>query len=124
MLFPLSFIYVNDNKFNAMETSLVRGAVVCLLNFVCGRYYGETLDYKYAHNFKHMIIRNTIFVAHGICLTVVQFYLPLPIVYTINSSAPIFIFIMDYFINDISINKTQLLSLLLGITGIIFTIND
>jgi drug/metabolite transporter (DMT)-like permease len=82
------------------------------------------LDYKYSHNFKHMIIRNSIFVAHGLALTMIQFYLPLPMVYTINSSAPIFIFIMDYFINGIKINKIQLFSLLFGVIGILFTIND
>lgn len=53
-----------------------------------------------------------------------QFYLPLPVVHTVNFFGPIFIFIIDFFENGVSINKKQLYCLLAGVLGIICTIND
>ena len=37
-----------------------------------------------------------------------QFYLPLPIVHTLNGSGPLFVFIVDYFLNGIKINRKQI----------------
>jgi hypothetical protein len=97
ILFPLAFIYANDHKMPAIETSLIRGMVSMVLNFAIVRYYDMSLDYKYDVNFKNMLKRNIIFVFHGLAITASQFYLPLPIVHTINFFAPIFIFVIDYF---------------------------
>jgi hypothetical protein len=96
ILFPLAFIYANDHKISAVETSLVRGLVSMLVNFGIVRYYDMSLDYKYDVNFKNLLKRNTMVVIHGLAIAAAQFYLPLPIVHTINFFAPIFIFIIDY----------------------------
>jgi drug/metabolite transporter (DMT)-like permease len=63
-------------------------------------------------------------VIHSLAITQAQFYLPLPVVHTINFCAPIFIFIIDYFENGVRINKIQFYFLFLGIVGILCTIND
>lgn len=97
ILSTLAFIYANDHKMPAIETSLIRGMVSMVLNFAIVRYYDMSLDYKYDVNFKNMLKRNIIFVFHGLAITASQFYLPLPIVHTINFFAPIFIFVIDYF---------------------------
>ena len=52
-----------------------------------------------------------------------QFYLSLPIVHTICGGGPIFIFIVDYYMNGIKINMKQFLGILIGIIGLILTIN-
>lgn len=52
-----------------------------------------------------------------------QFYLPLPIVHTICGGGPIFIFIVDYYMNGIKINMKQFIGIIIGIIGLIFTVN-
>ncbi len=124
VLFPLSFIYVNENKFNPVETNLIRGAGVIFVNYVIARYYKMNLDYKYDINFYNLIKRNLIMVLHGLAFASAQFYLPLPIVHTIGCSAPIYIFVLDYYENGVRATRGQIISLTIGILGIICTIND
>ena len=52
-----------------------------------------------------------------------QFYIPLPIVHTICGSGPIFIFIIDFYLNGIRINSKQFFGIIIGIIGLILTIN-
>jgi len=82
------------------------------------------LDYKYDTNFYNISKRNIIVVIHGLAITAAQFYLPLPIVHTINFFSPIFIFVIDYFENGVRINKTQFYFLLLSVFGVLCTINS
>jgi drug/metabolite transporter (DMT)-like permease len=102
----------------------VRGIVSIVLNVAIVRYYDMGLDYKYDVNFKNILKRNVIVVIHGLAITAAQFYLPLPIVHTINFFAPIFIFIIDYFENGVRINKTQFYFLLFSVLGLLCTINN
>lgn len=124
ILFPLAFIYANDHKMHPIETSLIRGFVSMVLNFAIVRYYNMGLDYKYEVNFRNILKRNVIVVIHGLAITAAQFYLPLPIVHTINFFAPIFIFIIDYFENGVKITKTQFYFLLFSVLGLICTVNS
>lgn len=95
-----------------------------ILNFGIVRYYEMRLDYKYEVNFRNILKRNIIMVIHGLAMTVSQFYLPLPIVHTINFFAPIFIFIIDYFENGVKISKIQFFFLIFSILGLLCTINN
>ena len=52
-----------------------------------------------------------------------QFYIPIPIVHTLSGTGPIFVFIIDYYKNGVQINKKQIVGILLGILGVIVTIN-
>jgi drug/metabolite transporter (DMT)-like permease len=55
--------------------------------------------------------------------TFVQFYLEQPILQTINSCGPIFIFVLDYFMNGVKINYKQFIGVLLAIFGVLLTVN-
>jgi len=59
----------------------------------------------------------------GIIYTLVMFYLTQPVVQTIASTGPIFIFLLDYLINGVSITKKQFYGVILGISGVLLTIN-
>ena len=61
--------------------------------------------------------------AFGWVIALSQFYLPLPIVHTISGAGPIFIFIIDYYINRIKINKKQLIGIVIGVLGLVLTVN-
>lgn len=52
-------------------------------------------------------------------ISLAQFILPLPIVHTINSSGVIFVFMIDYFINGIQINKRQAIGITVGLIGVL-----
>ena len=95
-----------------------------VLNFAVVRYYDLGLDYKYEVNFRNILKRNIIVVIHGLVITAAQFYLPLPIVHTVNFFAPIFVFIIDYFENGVRISKLQFYFLLCSVFGVLCTINS
>lgn len=123
-VYPLAFLYANDKKINPVETSLIRGILLMVINFAIIRYYDMGVDFKYDVTWWNLFKRNGIVVIHGLAITAAQFFLPLPIVHTINFFAPIFIFIIDYFENGVRINRAQFISLMVGVLGIITTLND
>jgi drug/metabolite transporter (DMT)-like permease len=57
-------------------------------------------------------------------ISLAQFILPLPIVHTINSSGVIFVFMIDYFINGIQINKRQVIGITVGLIGVLVVGNQ
>ena len=59
----------------------------------------------------------------GCVLAFSQFYIPLPVVHTIGSSGVIFIFIIDYYLNGVKVNRKQIMGIIIGIIGLILTVN-
>ena len=47
----------------------------------------------------------------------------LPIVYTVSGSGPLFALIVDYYLNGVKINSKQLWGIVVGLVGLILTIN-
>jgi drug/metabolite transporter (DMT)-like permease len=81
------------------------------------------MDYRNTENFYNLNVRNGIIAMHGMFYAFSNFYLPLPILSTIYSTGPIFVFILDYYINRITINRSQFYGIIFGIVGVIFTVN-
>jgi drug/metabolite transporter (DMT)-like permease len=101
----------------------MRGLALVVITFILARVYDIGLEFKSPFNFKYLCIRSLFIFAHGIGFSGVQFYLPLPIVHTINSSGPLFIFIMDYFMNGVKINNKQLMGIIIAVLGVAITVN-
>ncbi len=59
------------------------------------------MTFSNSYNLKILNIRNSIIVVQIILFTFLQFYLTQPIVHTINSTGPLFIFLLDYKINQV-----------------------
>ncbi len=55
--------------------------------------------------------------------TLAQFYLTQPILLTINTTGFLFVFIVDYIINRVTITKKQLFGVILSVIGVLFTVN-
>ena len=55
--------------------------------------------------------------------TVAQFYLSQPIITTICTVGPLFVFIIDYKINRIKITHKQFYGVMLGVAGVLMTVN-
>lgn len=49
--------------------------------------------------------------------------MPLSVVHTICGSGPIFVFILDYYLNGVQVNGKQVVGLMMGIVGLVLTIN-
>ena len=124
VIMPFGFLYANEHNIDPFQTTLLRGFALVLVNVIIARYYGMTLDLKYDVNFYVLIKENGCFVMQTLALTFAQFYLPLPIVYTIGFLEPIFIFVIDYFVNKVSITKGQLYCVVICILGITICINE
>jgi len=73
--------------------------------------------------FTIMGIRHCIVTIHGFAFAEAQFYLPLTIIHTIYCAGPLAIFVMDYFINKVSITGRQLVAALIAFFGVLLTIN-
>lgn len=101
----------------------MRGLVTVLMNFFIARLYCIDLEYKDPSNFRILLLRNFIMIIQGLVFTVLQFILTQPIINTINSTGPLFIFLLDYKINGITINQKQVYGVILGVIGVLLTIN-
>jgi len=100
-----------------------RGIAVVLLNFIILRVRNINMDFGHSGNLYNLNVRNIIVTVQGLVYTLSNFYLPLPIVSTINSTGPIFVFILDYYINGTTIVKSQFYGILIGMLGVFFTVN-
>lgn len=78
--------------------------------------------FKSNHNIKWLFIRNSIMVIQGLGYALSQYYLPFSI--TLNSISPLFVYIYEYFLYGITINKYQFFFLMLSILGVILIANE
>ena len=119
----VAFIYPNENKIEFFESSMVRGYVLLIASyFLCLRKKVDT-TIKDKTSFGRLMLRNIIMSMNGWVAGFAQFYLPISIVHTLSAGGPIFIFIIDYYINGVKVNKKQVIGIALGVVGLILTIN-
>ena len=97
--------------------------MVIALSYIVGRYLNINLTYRDPRNFKILMARNLFTCVQAFGYTIVQFYLPQPIVQTLNSTGPLFVFLLDYKMNGITVTKKQIIGILFGMFGVLLTIN-
>lgn len=81
------------------------------------------IEYKDPSNFRILFVRNLFVTVQSIIYTVAQYYLPQPILQTIHTTGALFVFILDYKINHVTITKKQFYGVMLGVAGVLLTIN-
>ncbi len=91
--------------------------------WVIARHQKIDLVFGDPRNFKWQLLRNGIMALHGLIYAWSLFYLPLPIVVTLNSSSPIFAAFFDRVIYGTLLNRPQLCWLLVAFSGVILTAN-
>ena len=62
-------------------------------------------------------------VFQGLAFAWCQFYLPLPIAITLNSTSPIFSALWDRILNGIKLNRAQTMWFVVAFLGVILTAN-
>ena len=60
---------------------------------------------------------------YGFMMAFSQLVLPLPIVHTLGASGNLFVFIWDYLINGVTVNREQLKGIVVGVIGVLLAIN-
>lgn len=105
------------------ENFLVRSIATLAINLAIARIWHIDILYKDSDNFKILFIRNFNISIQAIIFTIAQYYLAQPIISTINNTGPLIVFILDYFINRVTITRKQFYGVILGILGAILTVN-
>jgi drug/metabolite transporter (DMT)-like permease len=123
LLWPLSFIYVNEHKVNPIETTMARGIITVVSHSLIMRYFGVSFNIRDRSDLKYLMIRCILLIIHQYTLTVMHFVLSMSVLNSIGTIGPIFVFLIDYQINGVTINKKQLLGIIGGIFGVLLTIN-
>ena len=118
-----SFIYPNHYGIKAFETSFVRGIMLLILSFSLSKGQSLPNSLSFPHQSLTILARSCMLSFYGWGMAFSQFYLPLPIVHTISGTGPLFVFIIDYYLNDVKINQKQLVGIIFGIAGLILTVN-
>lgn len=76
-----------------------------------------------SQDFRLLGVRSTILILHGLVMAGVQFYLPVPIVHTLNCSGALFVFIIQYMLDGVKITKNQTIYAGVAFLGIIISAN-
>jgi drug/metabolite transporter (DMT)-like permease len=123
LLWPLSFLYVSQHHFSPFQTNLARGIAICVTHIIICNYLGIGLDFKSSKDIKYLLIRNTLIGIHQFVYTAMHFVLSFPLINSIVITGPLFVFIIDYFLNGVTINKIQVIGIAVSFTGILININ-
>lgn len=123
LMWPLSHLYVTEHHFSPFQTSLARGLSICLTHILLCRFFGIDLDFRSSHDIKYLFIRNSLIIFHQLVYAGLHFILPFPLVNSITITGPLFVFVIDYYINNITITKSQAFGILIGFTGVLININ-
>lgn len=122
-VFGLSFAAENKLRVDYIHANICRGVMTCILCGMICRSIGDSLAIA-REDFWTLVIRNILNGLYCLALSFSMPYLSPPIVHTLASSGPIMVFVLDYFINGVSISKKQLGGILLTFLGLASTVNS
>jgi drug/metabolite transporter (DMT)-like permease len=122
-MFPIGFIYPSGHNVPVAQTILCRGISIIITHITIFRIFNISADFPSPHNQKYLLIRNITMALHQILYTLMHFVISFPLVNTITSTGPIFVFLIDYYLNGVKINKAQMIGVIVGLLGVILVIN-
>lgn len=123
ILFPVGFLFVSQHHFNPMQTNIARGTAIVFTHVLICMFFGIPLHFKSSRDIKYLLIRNTLVIIHQIVYTGMYFVLSYPLVNSIVITGPLFVFIIDYYVNGVTINNSQAIGIAIGFAGILININ-
>lgn len=119
----LGYIFSNEHKFHPIVTNLIRGIASIIISYMFARVYSIDVTFPSEHNFKYQFYRNCLMFIQMTTYAWAQFYLPLPVVVTLQATSPIFATIFDRIINKITLNNKQYTYLAIAFFGVLLTTN-
>jgi drug/metabolite transporter (DMT)-like permease len=119
IVWPLSWIYVNEHNINIAETTMLRGVVGLIFNYLVCFSTNSSITYLEPSTFKVVVLRVCILTIFSLFFAASQFVLPLEVVHTIGASSTLFIIIIDYLLNSVKLNLKQGVGITIGIIGVL-----
>lgn len=123
IIWPISFLYPSEKNMSPIETNIVRSIITMISHYFIIRYFNFNFDMKQNQTIILVTKRNFIVSLHQFVLTGSLFILPYPIVFTLNTSCVLFVFVIDYLLFNVKINKEQIGGVVLGFFGVLLTVN-
>ena len=124
LLWPLWFYYVSSHNVSAWEITLARGAAITLSHLPILWFFGMASDFRSGADLKYAFIRSTIVLVHQMAYSETHYYLSYPITNAISLMGPLFVFVIDYYLNGIEVNRKQIIGILAGILGVLLASNS
>ena len=123
ILWPLGWIYSNENNLPMCQSTMIRGISTLIFNYIFCRAYNCGIAFSDKTTFSLLVFRSLIISLTSLAIGFSQFVLPLSIAHTIISSSTLFVFLIDYFANNIKINLKQGLGIAIGVLGMLLAAN-
>lgn len=123
LVWPLSFLYVSQHHFSPFQTNLARGVAICFSHILLCSFLGIDLNFKSWKDIKYLLIRNTLIGMHQYFYSWLHFVLSFPLINSILITGPLFVFIIDYYLNGVTINRDQTWGIVISFVGILVNIN-
>lgn len=101
LMWPFWFYYVSSHNVSVWEITLARGAAISLSHMIILWFFGLASDFKSWLDLKYLFIRNSLVLIHQVLYSETHYYLPYPVTNTINLTGPLFVFVIDYYLNGI-----------------------
>lgn len=116
-------IGTEDHRINYFFFGLLRGIVTTSISYLLIKLYSLREDVD-SGDLSLLNRRNAIMTIQGFAQTFCLLYSESPVMYTIASSGPVLVYILDYFLNSITITRNQLIGIIIACIGIVLTINS
>lgn len=123
LVFPLSFLYVSQHHFSPFQTNLARGTAICFSHILIFYYLAIDINFKSWRDIKLLLIRNTLMGLHQYFYSWLHYVLSFSLLNSIFVTGPLFVFIIDYFLNGVTINRDQTWGIVVSFVGIFININ-
>jgi drug/metabolite transporter (DMT)-like permease len=123
LIWPTSFLYVSQHHFSPFQTNMARGVAICFSHLLICYSLGIDLNYKSWKDIKYLFIRNTLIGLHQYFYNGLHYVLSFPLLNSILITGPLFVFIIDYYLNGVTINRDQILGIVISFVGILININ-
>lgn len=105
------------------QTTMIRGITSLIGNFIVCKLGDCPLIFHDKRTFKILVFRGFIFTLSSLVIGMAQFILPLNIAHVIISSSTLFVFAIDYFVNNVNINMKQGVGITIGLIGTLLASN-
>lgn len=123
LVWPLSFLFVSQHHFSPFQTNLARGVAICTSHIIICFFLGIDLNFKSWRDIKYLFVRNTLIGIHQYFYSALHYVLSFPLLNSTLITGPLFVFIIDYYLNGVTINKDQVWGIVISFVGILININ-
>ena len=122
-LFTFTNIFAIEHNFTSFEINTMRGICVIIFTYFYAKKESIDLYYVVQNSFGILVCRNFMILSWVVVNVGSFYYLSFSVIYSINIVGSLSVFLWDYFIYQVTINRHQIIGVLLGLAGSLLMIN-